>query len=55
MKNIYKKSLCADRAEANSERNLYNPPQKVRHKLPPPPNGSFIVFSLFPAFSPYKV
>ncbi len=27
-----KKSLCAECAEANSERNLYNPPQKVCNK-----------------------
>jgi len=34
---IKKKSLCAVSAEANSERNLYNPPKRSDIKLPPPP------------------
>jgi hypothetical protein len=48
---LHKKSLCVENAEANSERNLYNPPSGLVLSFHVPAKASFLIrftpFSLF--------
>ncbi len=47
---LHKKSLCVENAEANSERNLYNPPSGLVLSLHIPVKASFLI-RLTPFFS----
>jgi hypothetical protein len=51
---FYKKSLCAEYAEASSERNLYAPPLGFGIKLSLPVNSFISINSAFPC-STFKV
>jgi hypothetical protein len=46
---LNKKSLCAENAEANSERNLYNPPSGLVLSFSHPVKASFLIRQLLPS------